>query len=141
MAETSAAAPGQSLPSLEEARGWIGFRVDEIGGTSVARVQEFFVDQLSGQPAWLVAKIGRFGKVVAIPFRDCAAGIGHIWVPHTREVIRAAPGIDPSKPLNREQELAICAHYGIREGFGRAGEVSARQEGEITSQADPGAAG
>ena len=41
MPETSqtADAPG-GMPTLEQARGWIGFRVDEIGGSSVARVQD-----------------------------------------------------------------------------------------------------
>ena len=124
----------QPLPSLEEARDWTGHRVDEFGGASVARVQSVYVDTETEQPVWVVAKLGRFGKVIAIPFLDCAAGAGHVWVPYTRTVLRGAPVVDPAKPLTREQELAICAHYGVHDEMGRAREVKAREEGAVTSK-------
>jgi len=123
------------LATLEEARDWAGHRVDEIGGTSVARVQGVFADSETDEPTWVIAKLGRFGKVIAIPFADCAAGAGHIWVPFERATLRGAPGIDPLKPLTREQELTICTHYDIREEKGRAATVSGRPEGAITSRA------
>jgi hypothetical protein len=126
---TDTAAP----PSLEQARGWVGHRVDELGGASVARVQSVFVDTESGEAVWVVAKLGRFGRVVAIPFLDCAAGVGHVWVPYTRTVLRGAPVVDPAKPLTREQELAICAHYGVHDEMGRALEVKGREEGAVTA--------
>jgi len=50
-------------------------------------------------------------------------------------VIRGAPGIQPGAPLTREQELEICSHFGIHEHQARAGEISGRPEGAITSQA------
>jgi hypothetical protein len=124
----------QTLPSLDEARNWAGHRVDEFGGASVARVQSVFVDTESGEPVWVVAKLGRFGKVIAIPFLDCAAGAGHVWVPYARDVLRGAPVVDPAKPLTREQELAICEHYGVHDEMGRAKEVKACEEGSVTSQ-------
>jgi hypothetical protein len=127
---TETAAP----PSLEQARGWAGFRVDEFGGASVARVQSVFVDTESAEPVWVVAKLGRFGKVIAIPFLDCAAGAGHVWVPYTRTVLRGAPVVDPAKPLTREQELAICAHYGVHDEMGRALEVKGREDGAVSAR-------
>ena len=124
----------QTLPSLDEVRDWTGYRIDEFGGTSVARVQSVYVDTESGEAVWVVAKLGRFGKVIAIPFLDCAAGAGHIWVPYTRTILRAAPVVDPAKPLTREQELSICEHYGVHDEMGRAKEVKAREEGSVTSK-------
>jgi hypothetical protein len=47
--------------------------------------------------------------------------------------MRAAPTIDPRRPLLREHEIAICAHYRIGEGAGRAAEVSGRESGAVTS--------
>ena len=122
-------------PSSEQAVAWTGFRVDEPGGSSVGRVGGVFRDSATGEPAWLIAKLGRFGKTIAIPFRDCAAGIGHVWVPYERSLLRAAPGVDPEKPLTREQELAICSHYGISERVGRGLEVAERPEGSVSAQA------
>ncbi len=134
MAETPPT-PSASPPSLAEATGWIGYEVDEIGGDGVGRVDGFFVDAGSGEPAWLIAKLGRRrGPHVAIPLRDCAAGAGRVWVAHGREAIRSAPVVDPTRPLLQEHELTICAHFGIGEKVGRAAEVAGRAEGAVTSQ-------
>jgi hypothetical protein len=123
------------LPTAEAAGEWIGFRLDDLSGDGVGNVKAVFCDAESGDPAWVVAKLGRFGKTVAIPFRDCAAGAGHIWVPYGRDELRAAPGVDALNPLTREQELAIAAHYGISERVGRGAEVADRPEGEVTAEA------
>jgi hypothetical protein len=122
------------MPSLAEAQAWIDWEVDEIGGAGVGRVHGAFVDAGSGAPAWLIAKLGRRGPLVAIPLRDCAAGAGRVWVAQEREKIRGAPVVDPTRPLLREHELTICAHFGIGEGVGRAAEVAGRPEGAVTSQ-------
>ena len=124
-----AEAPPGPLPSLSEARGWVGHAVDDIGGAAVGQVHGFFVDAGGGDPTWLIARQGRLrGTLVAIPLRDCASGGGRVWVAHEAGAIRGAPVVDPSRPLLREHELTICAHYGIGEKVGRAAEVVARPE-------------
>ena len=65
---------------------------------------------------------------------DCAAAAGRVWVAHDRETMRSAPGIDPTRPLLREHELAICEHYGIGEQVGRAAEVAGRFAGNVVSR-------
>jgi PRC-barrel domain len=127
--------PPAGPPALEEARGWIGHRVDEIGGAEIGQVHGFFADAEDGKPSWLIVRQGRFrGTLVAIPIDNCAGGGGRVWVAHEREAIRSAPVVDPTRPLLREHELTICAHYGIGEGSGRATEVAGRKEGSVTSQ-------
>ncbi|HWO16828.1 MAG TPA: hypothetical protein VNM89_08985 [Solirubrobacterales bacterium] len=137
--ETASPAPP---PSAEESRQWVGHEVDEMGGARVGRVHGFFADAASGELAWLLAELSRGGlslrrrppRLVAIPLRDCAGGGGRVWAAHEREEIRTAPTVDPSRPLLREHELTICAHYGIGEKVGRAAEVKSRAEGAVTSQ-------
>lgn len=120
--------------SAEEARGWRGYRLDELEGASVGRIAGLYADTDGGEPAWLVARLGRFGRVVAIPFGDCAAVAGHVWAPFTEKALRTAPLIDPEKPLTREQEIAICAHYRVHETQGRYAEIVSRPQGEVTAQ-------
>lgn len=123
------------LPSLAEVRGWVSHAVDDVGGAAVGQVQGLFVDAEGGGPTWLVARQGRVrGTLVAIPLRDCAGGGGRVWVAHGEGAIRSSPVVDPTRPLLREHELTICAHYGIGERVGRAAEVAARPEGSVTSQ-------
>jgi len=120
--------------SLGEARTWVGFTVGAFGGGRVGEARGIFADAESGEPTWLVVKLGRRGPTVVAPLRDCAAGGGCVWVAHERDAIRSAPVVDPTRPLLREHELTICAGYGIGEGVGRAAEVAGRPEGAITSQ-------
>jgi hypothetical protein len=128
------AEPTAALPSLQEAIRWTGYEIDEIDGGALGRVHGFFADARSGDPSWLIAAIGRRRKrLVAIPLRDCAAAAGRVWVAHPREEIHQAPVVDPSRPLLREHELVICAHFGIGERVGRGAEVLERPEGEVTS--------
>lgn len=126
---------GAALPSLDEARIWVGFELDDVGGEWVGRVHAVFADADGGEPAWLIVALGRRGaKLVALPLRDCAAAAGRAWTAHEGEELRTAPAVDPRRPLLREHELTICAHYGIGERVGRAAEVAGRPEGTVTSQ-------
>jgi hypothetical protein len=117
------------------AESWVGYAVDEIGGGDVGRVHSLFADADNGEPTWLIAALGRRGaRVVAVPLSDCAGAAGRLWIAHDREVLRTAPVVDPRRPLLREHELTICAHYGIGETVGRAAEVANRPEGAITAR-------
>lgn len=133
---TESPTPGDAaLPTPAEASGWTGFDVDLAGGGGAGRVDRVFVDAGSGEPAWLIVGLGRRGrKKVAIPLRDCAALVDRVWTAHEREALRTAPTVDPARPLLREHELTICAHYGISERVGRAAEVAGRPQGSVTSQ-------
>jgi PRC-barrel domain len=128
-----------AMPDLAEATGWIGTEVTEMGGTKIGEVQGIFVDEGSGRPAWLVVRLGRRRKtrVVAVPLGLCAGAPFGVWVADHGEKLASAPVVDPARPLRREHELTICAHFGIGEGIGRAAEVGDRAEGSITA-APPG---
>ena len=99
----------------------------------------------SGAPVWLVVDVGgrrrgflglgrRDPKTVAVPLRECAAMPGRAWTAHPQEAVRAAPSVDPTRPLLREHEATICAHYGIADGAGRQAELSAHPDGAVTAQ-------
>ena len=118
---------------LEEARSWIGFKVDEIGGATVGRVEGAFVDARDGSPSWLVIRLGRFGRRSVVPFDFVAGGIGHVWVPYGRDAIRNAPDFDPASGLDRELEIALCEHYGIPAGDGRRAVIEAEDDQAPTS--------
>lgn len=134
-------------PRLEEVTGWLGFEVDDLAGAAVGRLRAVYLDADRGAaggesvPAWLLVALRRRGgllrrgpgQIVAVPVRECAAAAGRVWVAHEAEALRSAPAVDPTRPLLREHELAICAHYGIGERLGRAAEVLGRPEGAVTS--------
>ncbi len=125
-----------TTPSPAEAMGWAGAEVADIEGAAVGRVHGFYVDRGSGDPAWLIVQVGRrrSSRLVAVPLRDCAGAPFGVWVALEGEQLRAAPVVDPARPLRREHELTICAHFGIGESVGRAAEVAGRPEGDVTAE-------
>jgi hypothetical protein len=132
MAEPSPA--GSAPPPLKEAMSWVGFRVDDMNGARVGSVVAIYADIEDSEPVWVVVKVGRFGKVTAIPYPECADGPGRIWVAHGRKAIRNAPAIEAGEPLTREAELELCAHYFIPPDRGRHWEVGERSDGAVTSK-------
>jgi hypothetical protein len=130
----------QARASAAEAMSWLRAEVADRGGSAIGQVRGLYLDAESGEPAWLIARLGRRrARVVAIPFANCAGAPFGVWVGQEADTIRSAPVVDPTRPLRREHELTICAHYGIGEKVGRAAEVLDREEGGITA-APPGAA-
>jgi hypothetical protein len=125
-----------AMPSLAEAMGWVGAEVREIDGAAVGDVHGLFVDRGSGDPAWLVVRVGRRrgARLVAVPLRDCAGAAFGVWVALPGEALSSAPVVDPSRSLRREHELTICAHFGIGQAVGRAAEVVGRPEGDVTAE-------
>ena len=85
-----------------------------------------FVDESSGEPEWLLARMGRFGHYTLIPARDAVEGVGHVWVPYSRDQIRRAPRMEPNAPLTAGTERQLLAHYGIAVEAGRARRARAR---------------
>ncbi|HEX6780748.1 MAG TPA: hypothetical protein VF125_01820 [Solirubrobacterales bacterium] len=121
-------------PSPEPMR-WIGAELAELGGTAIGHVQGFYVDAESGEPAWLIARLGRRrrARVVAVPYSNCAGAPFGVWIAQEADAIRSAPVVDPARPLRREHELTICAHFGIGERVGRAAAVTDRPAGDVTA--------
>ncbi|MGB7684248.1 MAG: PRC-barrel domain-containing protein [Solirubrobacterales bacterium] len=124
-----------AMPSLREAMGWVGAEIADLGGKAVGEVHGFFIDDGTGDPAWLIARLGRRRRtrLVAVPLRDCAGAPFGVWVAQEVGTIRTAPMVDPNRPLRREHELAICAHFGIGDAVGRAAEVRERPENSVTA--------
>ena len=103
---------GGNKPSLNEALGWIGSRVDDIYGAAVGRLEDVWIDPGTGAPRWLLVKEGRFGgRSTLVPFSDATAGAGHVWIPYEREVVREAPEIEPGVPLTQQVEATLRNHY------------------------------
>jgi hypothetical protein len=124
-----------SGPTAAGETSWLGAEVAGLNGGSLGQVQGFYVDAESREPAWLIARLGRRrrARVVAVPFANCAGAPFGVWVAQDAEAIRRAPVVDPTRPLRREHELTICAHFGIGERVGRASAVAGRPPGDVTA--------
>jgi PRC-barrel domain len=132
-ATPSPASAPSAGPDLDEARSWIGSRLDEIGGTGVAKVEGVFVDSETGRPEWLAIRVGRFGQRGLVPARDAVGVAGRVWVPYSRDTIKGAPRVGTKAPLSRESELELLRHFGLAGEIGRTAELNARGFEAVTA--------
>lgn len=108
--------PGPRRPTEDDARRWIGFRVDDLYGGTIGKLDDILTDA-HGQPRWLLVREGRFGgrhRHTLIPFRDATAGTGHVWVPYEREVVRSAPEVAVDDELTEQREASVRRHYEVQ---------------------------
>lgn len=134
MGTAEAAGATETGIELDDALGWTGHRLDEIGGSSVGKIHGVLVDAQSGRPEWLLARMGRFGHHTVVPARDAVEGVGHVWVPYTRDLIRKGQKIEPGKPLSARLERELLAHYGIAGDAGRFAELAERDDEAATAE-------
>jgi hypothetical protein len=121
--------------TVAEAQEWKGHKLDDLGGSTVGKVEGVYVDAESGRPEWLLARMGRFGNHCLVPARDAVAAAGHVWVPYGRDKVRKAPRQAPDTPLEREAEQALLDYYGVGTGeVGRGSDLAERDEGGVTSR-------
>ena len=121
-------------PGGAEVKAWTGYRLDEIGGGNVGKIEGVFVDAEGGDAEWLLARMGRFGHYTLIPARDAVAGVKHVWVPYSRDQIRAAPKVDPRSGMTAGGERELLTHYGIMADAGRAAQIAERDADEVTAK-------
>ena len=127
-------ADSAARPAADALRGWTGHRLDELAGGHVGRLEGCFIDESSGEPEWLLARMGRFGHYTLVPARDAVEGVGHVWVPYTRELIRKAPKVDPNQSLLAAAERRLLEHYGLAVDADRATELAARADDALSAR-------
>ncbi|MEO7197536.1 MAG: PRC-barrel domain-containing protein [Solirubrobacterales bacterium] len=125
-------APGSEdrAEPLAEALACVGAKLDDLGGTPAGRVDGVLVDAADGAPTWLVVRLGRFGRRVAVSYDSAVLGVGHVWVPYPRDTIRAASNLDPSSGLTTAEERELAGRYGIAEGSARLAVIAERGDGD-----------
>lgn len=128
--------PAEEELTLAEAQGWKGFKLDDLGGATVGKIEGVYVDEQSGAPEWLLARMGRFGHHCLVPARDAVGAAGHVWVPYSRDQIRKAPRVEAGQPLEQQTETTLLEHYGVgTRAVGRGADLATQDPGAVTARA------
>ena len=123
-------------PALELIRGWAGHRLDDVGGAGVGRIETAYVPEGGGSIEWMLARMGRFGHYTLVPTRDAVEGVEHVWVPYTRDHIRAAPRIEPQEALTVAVERGLREHYELARDDRGAAELEKLDGDAISARPD-----
>jgi uncharacterized protein (TIGR02271 family) len=85
------------------------------GGDKLGSVGQFYLDDQTGQPAWVTVKTGLFGtKASFVPLADAVPQDDGIAVPYGKDMITGAPAQDVDDHLSGEDEAELYRYYGLR---------------------------
>lgn len=102
------------MHSFEEARSWIGARVDDVYGARVGVLADVYLDSEDGVVQWLLVSQGLDdGPRRLVPVHYSIAAEGQVWVPIPKDLIARAPDALNGLPgITRDAEVELCVHYG-----------------------------
>jgi hypothetical protein len=132
MAEQTESAE-RRLPSLDDVRHWVGLRIDGLGSRTLGRIAGLHVDAEDGEPRWVVVRLGPLAGCTAIPYEHVAEGAGRLWAAYEYDWVREAPRFKVHGTLSTNDELELCAHWGIRESQGRSAQLAGRDAEAVTA--------
>jgi len=101
-----------------------------IGGTAyssdggkIGSIGTVYLDNASGEPAWVTVKTGLFGSNESFVPLDQAEQTGDgIRVPYDKDRVKNAPNIETDRELSEQEEDQLYSYYGL--GGGTSGYTS-----------------
>ena len=94
-------------------REWIGWRVDDVNGSSIGRLNDVIADD-NGRPLWLAINELRFGegRRFIAPAGEASGSSGRVWLPIERHVVRGSA--DLGNPLRSPQaDRRLRSYYSV----------------------------
>lgn len=116
------------MPEMTEAYEWHGREIVGNDEEQIGKVDEIYLDDLTGKPEWATVQTGLFGKKTHfVPLAGATTHGEHVHVSVTKDQVTDAPSIDPDGALSQEEEARLFEHYGI----------PYTEDGSVTAQGAP----
>ncbi|MBD4446204.1 hypothetical protein GUG94_14455, partial [Xanthomonas citri pv. citri] len=75
-------------------------------------IGQVYLDDASGQPAWVTVKTGLFGRnETFVPFKGLETSGDQIRAPYTKDKVKDAPNVDPDGHLSEDETDELYRYY------------------------------
>jgi len=109
------------MPDTETAGAWRGHELIDRDGEKIGKIAEVYLDQHTGEPAWVTVKTGLFGnRHSLVPIGDALSEGKIVRVPFGKEHVEGSPNMDPDTDLSASEERELYDHYGVDYSSGRS---------------------
>jgi len=100
--------------STEQLEQVIGKDVVDGTGSKVGTARQVYLEDTTGQPAWVTVRTGLFGSSESfVPLGEASTDGGELRVPYLKDQIKDAPRVDDDGHLSPEQEEELYRYYGL----------------------------
>jgi len=100
-----------SRDSVQTLLGGTAYSTD---GDKIGSIGQVYLDNASGEPAWVTVKTGLFGANESfVPLEQAELTDDGVRVPYDKERIKGAPNIETDRELSEQEEDQLYAYYGV----------------------------
>ncbi|MSS44515.1 DUF2382 domain-containing protein [Cutibacterium sp. WCA-380-WT-3A] len=86
--------------------------VVDQSGNKIGEIGQVYLDDASGQPAWVTVKTGLFGRnETFVPFKGLETSGGQIRTIYTKDKVKDAPNVDPDGHLSEDETEELYRYY------------------------------
>ena len=86
-------------------------------GHKVGTMGEIYLDNRTGDPAWVTVRTGWLaGRKVFVPLTTAEIADGQIRLPYSTERIKGAPDVVPDGHLSEDEEQELYLYYAVEDG-------------------------
>jgi uncharacterized protein (TIGR02271 family) len=83
-------------------------------GSKIGSVGQVYLDDQTGQPAWVTVNTGLFGTNESfIPLSEASFSGDRLSVPYDKDKVKGAPNVAADGHLSPEEERELYAYYGV----------------------------
>jgi uncharacterized protein (TIGR02271 family) len=90
----------------------VGSTAIDADGEKVGKVGQIYLDDATGQPAWVTVSTGLFGMRESLaPLYNARPGHGEVHLAVTKQMIKDAPNVDADDHLAQSEVDTLYQHY------------------------------
>jgi uncharacterized protein (TIGR02271 family) len=90
----------------------VGSTAIDADGEKVGKVGQIYLDDATGQPAWVTVSTGLFGMRESLaPLYNARPGQGEVHLAVTKQMIKDAPNVDADAHLAESEVETLYQHY------------------------------
>lgn len=91
-----------------------GGTVIDVDGNKIGSLEEIYLDDATGDPAWALVNTGMFGtKASFVPLQGASSDGDDLMVRFAKDKVKDAPGLDAGQHLDASEEQELYRYYGI----------------------------
>jgi uncharacterized protein (TIGR02271 family) len=103
--------------STDSVQSIIGGTAYGSNGEKIGSIGTVYLDNESGQPAWVTVKTGLFGSNESfVPLEQAEQTNDGIRVPYDKDRVKNAPNIETDRELSEQEEDQLYTYYGLGGG-------------------------
>jgi uncharacterized protein (TIGR02271 family) len=103
--------------SRDAAQRLMGGTAYTADGDKIGSIGQVYLDNDSGEPAWVTVKTGLLGSSESfVPLDQAELTNDGVRVPYDKDRVKGAPNIDTGRELSAEEEERLYSYYGLGAG-------------------------